>query len=63
MARPKSFFPSGKVGRKDAIKAAKTRATNCHKFTRATRGGKEIGFYVGKKIPIRLEKAELTKVR
>jgi len=63
MARPKSFFPSGKVGRKAAIMAAKTRDTNCHKFIRPTRGGKEIGFYVGKQIPIRLEKAELIKVR
>lgn len=63
MARPKSFFPSGKVGRTAAIKAAKARDTGCHKFTRTTRSGKEIGFYVGQKIPGRLANADLTKVR
>ena len=63
MARPKSYFPGGKVGRKAAIKASKAREVRCHKFTRQTRSGKDIGFYVGDHIPIRLENADLAKVR
>ena len=63
MARPKSFFPVGKAGRKEAVKASKTRSLSCHKFTRNTRDGKETGFYVGNDIPIRLASATLDKIR
>ena len=60
MARPRSWFESKEFN--TAKKAAKTRGASLWKFRRPTRAGKpQIGYFVGTRIPVRLETAGLEK--
>jgi hypothetical protein len=58
MARPKSWFEPKDFTK--AARAAKDRSHKLWKFSRNMRNGKaEIGYFVGTRIPIRLQRAKL----
>jgi hypothetical protein len=58
MARPKSWFETKDYTK--AASAAKARSHKLWKFSRSKRNGKaETGYFVGIRVPARLQKAKL----
>jgi hypothetical protein len=58
MARPKSWFETKEYSQ--AKRSAKDRSHGLWKFTLKTRdGSKYAGYYVGKNLPVRLQRAQV----